>query len=76
MRNPRGDDTAECCATRVEQAALIDRVTDHRRQFTHHTIRHLSGRRDLAVTFELGDRRLGVRPDRTSRFELALAVFG
>ena len=76
MRNPRGDDAAECCATRVEQAALVDCVTDHRRQFTHHTIRHLSGRRDLAVAFEFGDRGLGVGADRAGRLELAVAVFG
>src|ERR1700736_5291558 len=55
---------------------LVDRVTDHRGEFAHHSIGHLAGRRDLALTLEFRDRGLGVRTNGAGGLQLAVAIFG
>jgi Transcriptional regulator containing an amidase domain and an AraC-type DNA-binding HTH domain len=54
----------------------VDRMADHGGEFTHQTIGHLSGHRELAVALEFRDRGLGVRTDGAGRLQLAVAIFG
>src|SRR5262249_47132354 len=57
-------------------SALVDGPTRHVGQFLDQAIRHLAGRRQLAVALKFENCRLGVGADQAGRLQLAVAIVG